>query len=171
MRVQPASIDDLPAIHAAYERGRAIERAQGVAPWPPFSDAALVAEMEAQGLFSVFDGPTFAGVFSIADADPIIWGARERGEHVYLHRIARSPDWTGRGLTEAALAWAEERCRALGRIGVRLDTWADNAAIIAHYVRLGFTPVDQCTLPADPRLSVHYHGLTLLLLERPCAGR
>ena len=167
LRVQPAGADDLPAVHAAYAEGREIQRARGVAnPWPEFTDAALLAEIAAGRLHCVHDGATLAGVFSLTDADPVIWGELERGAHLYLHRISRAAGWRGRGLTEAAVAWAEARRRAMGREGLRLDTWADNARMIAHYEALGFVRVGRCRLGADPRLSEHYHGTELALLER-----
>jgi hypothetical protein len=38
------------------------------------------------------------GTFVIAYEDAAVWGDRDRGAHVYLHRIARSPSSTSRGL-------------------------------------------------------------------------
>jgi predicted acetyltransferase/GNAT superfamily N-acetyltransferase len=170
LRVEPATAADLPAIHSAYEAGRAIQRAQGFAVWPDFPDASVLAEIAAGNLLRVMDGATTAGVFSVTYEDPAIWGDRERGAHVYLHRIARAPGFAGRGLIDVVLAWARERCRALGRAGVRMDTWADNAALIDYYGRFGFTPVGRVRLAADPRLHPLYHGLELALLEEPCAA-
>ena len=170
LRVEPARIDDLAAVHAAYAHGRALQRAGGVtAVWPEFTDDALLAEIAAGELLRVVDGATLAGVFTVTDADPLIWWELERGAHLYLHRIARAAGWKGRGLTEAVVDWAEARCRALGREGLRLDTWADNAVMLAHYERLGFVVVGRHRLKAAPRLLVHYHGLDLALLERGCS--
>ena len=170
MRVEPAVADDLAAIRATYADARDIQRARGAATaWPEFADAAILAEIADGHLFRIVDGDTLAGVFSIAVADPAIWREMERGAHVYLHRIARAAGWSGRGLTEAVLAWAESRCREMGREGLRLDTWADNPAIIAHYERLGFTLVGRVRMEADPRLAAHYHGLELALMERAIA--
>lgn len=167
LRIEPATAADLPDIHAAYAAGRAIQRAQGFAVWPEFTDGSVLAEIAAGGLQRVVDGATTAGVFSVTYEDPAIWGELDRGAHVYLHRIARAPGYAGRGLMDAVLAWARERCRALGRAGLRMDTWADNATLIAYYGRLGFTVVGRRRLDADPRLHPLYHGLELALLEEP----
>lgn len=170
LRVEHARAADLAAIHAAYAHGRALQLAGGVkVPWPGFADEALLAEIAAGGLLCIRDGATLAGVFSVTEADPAIWWELESGAHLYLHRISRAAGWPGRGLTEAAVDWADARCRALGREGLRLDTWADNRTMVAHYERLGFVVVGHHRLPADPRLSVHYHGLELALLERRLA--
>ncbi|GJG86261.1 hypothetical protein tb265_14420 [Gemmatimonadetes bacterium T265] len=185
MRVEPARPADLPAVQAAYAAARALQRARGAAVWPDFPDAGVLAEVGAGRLLRVLDddrvagaADTLAGVFSVTYEDAAIWGARERGAHVYLHRVARAafrggaPSGagpSGRGLFGAVLAWADAHARAMGRAGVRVDTWADNAALVGYYERAGFARVGGRRLPADPRLPAHYHGLKVALLEHPCA--
>ena len=166
MRIVPATPEHLPAIRGAYADARAIQQAQGGEVWLPFPDVAILAEIEAGHLFRVLDGDTLAGVFTVAYEDPLIWGEQERGAHIYLHRIARAKAYPGRGLLGAVLAWARAECRSLGREGLRMDTWASNAALIAYYERAGFTFVGRRRTPADPRLPAHYHGTELALLEQ-----
>lgn len=169
MRVELATVAVLPDVHMAYQAGRATQHRQQSPVWPPFSDAAIMREIEAGSLYCVRDGSGLAGVFSMLDADPIIWGAAERGEHLYLHRIARASSHPGRGLIAAVLDWAFEQCARRGRCGLRMDTWASNEALVALYVARGFHLVDTRVMPADPRLSAHYHGIELALLEARCA--
>ncbi len=168
LRVEPATVADLGAIREAYTAGRAVQRTQGSSVWPEFSDAAIAREIDSGSLFRVMDAERLAGVFSLVLADLAIWGEMERGEHLYLHRISRAPSHQGGGLVRVILAWADERCRALGRAGLRMDTWATNAPLIGYYEQLGFRLVGRRLMPADPRLSPHYHGIELALLERPC---
>jgi ribosomal protein S18 acetylase RimI-like enzyme len=169
MRVEPAAPAHLPDVRDAYAAGRAIQRSRAGTVWPEFTDAAILLEVERGCLFRVLDGDRLAGVFSVAYEDPAIWGERERGAHVYLHRIARAAAHPGGGLLDAVLAWGRARCRALGRAGVRMDTWASNEALIAYYERAGFRLVGRRRLPADPRLPPHYHGIEVALLEEPRA--
>jgi ribosomal protein S18 acetylase RimI-like enzyme len=168
MRVEPARPDHLPAVQAAYDDARTIQRAQGGVLWPEFSDAAVLAEIDRGHLLRVLEGDTLVGVFSVAYADPAIWGELEHGAHIYLHRIARAASYSGRGLLDAVLTWARGRCQALGRAGLRMDTWASNSALIAHYQRRGFRLVGRRRLGRDPRLPPHYHGIEVALLEEPC---
>lgn len=168
MRVEPAQPDDLAAVHAAYADARSIQRERGGVPWPEFTDAAILTEVHAGHLLRVLEGDTLVGIFSVAHEDPAIWGDDERGEHIYLHRIARAAACPGHGLLDAVLAWARNQCRTLGRAGLRMDTWASNAALIAYYQRHGFRLVARRRLAADPRLPTHYHGIELALLEEPC---
>jgi ribosomal protein S18 acetylase RimI-like enzyme len=172
MRVEPATPADLPTVRAAYAEGRRMQREQGSTVWPEFPDSAILDEIAAGRLLRVVDDESdddaVVGVFSVADADPAIWADHERGAHVYLHRIARTADYRGRGLIDAVLAWAHARCAALGREGVRMDTWASNAALIGYYQRLGFRLLERRRIAPDPRLPPHYHGIELALLEQPC---
>ncbi len=165
MHVARAHPDHLPAVRATYADARAIQREQGGVLWPEFPDYAILAEMASGNLHRVLDGHTLAGVFSVAYEDPAIWGERERGTHIYLHRIARTSTYSGRGLLDAVLHWARARCRTLERAGLRMDTWASNSALITYYARHGFELVGRHRLAADPRLPEHYHGLEVALLE------
>jgi GNAT superfamily N-acetyltransferase len=167
MTVEPATPDDLPGVRAAYAYAREIQREQGAILWPEFSDASILAEVRAGRLFRVMNGESLVGVFSLAHADEAIWGELERGEHLYLHRIARAATYPGRGLLATVLAWARARRDALGRIGLRMDTWASNEALVRVYVGLGFRVVGRRRIGADPRLPPHYHGEQFTLLEEP----
>lgn len=151
-----------------YAHGRAVQRAQRSITWPEFPDDVILAEMKAGKLFRIVTDAELAGIFSVAYEDGAIWGPLERGAHIYLHRIARAAGTASGGLIDAVLAWAEARCAQLGREGLRLDTWASNAALIAFYERRGFHLVGERTLGADPQLAAHYHGNTFALLERRC---
>jgi ribosomal protein S18 acetylase RimI-like enzyme len=169
-RVESAHPEHLSAIRAAYTDARALQREQGAPLWPEFTDAAILAEIEAGHLFRVLEGDVMAGVFSVAYEDPAIWGERERGAHIYLHRIARVATYSGRGLLGAVLAWGRTRCAELGRSGLRMDTWASNTALVAYYERHGFRLVERRAIGSDARLPSHYHGLELALLEEDAAA-
>lgn len=168
IRIEPATAHDLAAVHAAYAAGRRIQRAKQTVVWPEFADHAILCEIAAGHLLCVVDGDSLAGIFSVAYEDAAIWGAHERGAHIYLHRIARAPHYHERGLIDAVLTWAHARCVALAREGLRMDTWASNDVLIAYYVRRGFRLVGEQQMSADPRLLAHYHGIVLALLEQPC---
>ena len=63
------------------------------------------------------------------------------------------------------LEWVADHCRSLGRAGVRIDTWAANAALIDFYERRGFRLVGHRSIGVDPRLPPHYHDGEFALLE------
>jgi len=171
VRIEPATPSDLAEIRAVYAHGREVQRVLHSIVWPEFEDERILAEIEGRNLFRIMTDAGLAGIFSVAYEDGAIWGPLERGAHVYLHRIARAPGVAGGRLVDVVLAWGEAQCARLDREGLRLDTWANNTALIAFYERRGFTLVAERTLDADPRLAAHYHGNTFALLERRRATR
>jgi ribosomal protein S18 acetylase RimI-like enzyme len=169
MQIQPATSADLPAIRAAYAHGRAMQRESGSELWPEFPDTAILAEINSGGLLRVLDGNALVGVFTAVFEDAALWGDRERHAHIYLHRIARTSTYSGRGLVDAVLAWAQARGEELGLEGLRMDTWASNEALIAYYGKRGFTLVGRTRISNDSPLP-HYRGLELALMERPLSN-
>lgn len=167
MRVEAATRNDLGDVRAAYAAAREIQRQQGGIQWPPFPDASILAEVDRGHLLRVMNGAVMGGVFSIAHRDDPIWGEYERGEHLYLHRIARAAGYPGRGLLDTVLAWSRTHGRALGWVGLRMDTWASNHALVDLYRRYGFHVVAQRRIGIEPRLPTHYHGNEFTLLEVP----
>lgn len=163
--IEPAKSRDLPEIRAAYAHARAYQHGRSPSHWPEFSNASILAEVDAGRLFKITEGAALVGIFSVADEDAAIWAELERGEHLYLHRIARAATYPGRGLFPAVLTWARGRCAALGRAGLRMDTWADNAGLIAYYERHGFRVVGHRHIGEDPRLPPHYHRRAFTLLQ------
>ena len=167
MNVELASLDDLPGIQAAYTEGRRRQRERGNVVWPEFSDASLRAEVRARKLFRVAHGDEMVGTFAITYEDPVVWGERERGAHVYLHRIARGPSGASRGLLSCIVGWACAHSRELRREGIRMDTAAESRQLVEYYEQTGFVVVDRRVI-ADPSLPAHYDGREVALLEMTC---
>lgn len=165
MRVESATLSDLPAVRAVYADATEIQRQQGAILWPEFPRQLTITEIEMGRLFRVMDGDALAGVFSVAYDDEAIWGEHECGEHIYLHRIARAVTYPGRGIMGPILEWAWAECRRLGRAGLRIDTWASNQALIDFYERQGFHLIGVRRIGIEPRLPPHYQGEELALLE------
>ena len=171
LRVTSASLENLEAVRAIYADGRITQRSQGSTVWPEFSDDAIRREIDGHLLFLILAGDELAGVFSVAYEDGAIWRERECGAHVYLHRIVRAHAYRGGGIIDAVLEWARGQCRALGRAGLRMDTWANNTQLINYYRKLGFDLVGTQRIDTDSRLPAHYHGLEFALLEQSCIAQ
>ena len=168
MHVEPASIGDLSRIQEAYAEGRRRQQERGTLVWPEFSDASLLAEVQARKLLRVMDNDAMVGTFAIAYEDQAVWGDRERGAHVYLHRIARSPSGTSRGLLHSVVDWACAHSRELKREGIRMDTAAASSQLVAYYEQAGFVVVGRHVIGPDPTLPTHYHGTEVALFEMTC---
>jgi hypothetical protein len=168
MNIEPASVGDLPRIQAAYAEGRRKQQERGTLVWPEFSDASLIAEIQAQQLFRVMDNDGMVGTFAISYDDQAVWGDRDRGAHVYLHRISRSPSGTSPGLLRSVIDWACTHSRALQREGIRMDTAAASGQLVAYYEQAGFAVVGRHVIGPDPMLPSHYHGTEVALFEMTC---
>ena len=169
MNIEPASIGDLSRIQEAYAEGRRIQTERGTLVWPEFSDALLTAEVRERKLLRVMDNDAMVGTFAIAYEDQAVWGDRERGAHVYLHRIARSPSPASRGLLHRVVDWARSHSRQLQREGIRMDMAAASSQLVAYYERAGFVVVGRHVIGPDPDLPAHYHGTEVVLLEMNCS--
>lgn len=167
MEVMAATGRDLPAVQAAYAHARALQAARGVVAWPEFTPASIVAEIDDGRVLMVRDDGVLRGVFTVAYADSAIWAEREIGRHLYIHRMARSTDARVGGLVAAAVDWAAAQVRERGWAGVRMDTWATNAVLIAAYQSAGFTLLGTRRVPPGTGLPLHYDGLEVALLEMP----
>ena len=165
LHIDRATPSDLADIQAAYTHGRTMQLALSDSAWPGFTDEQVLGEMSRGELYCIRDGATLTGIFSMVENDAAIWDTRELDQHLYLHHITRAPHFAGRGLFDALVRWAHAEARRRGRSGLRMDTWATNETLLRYYTSRGFTMIGTKRMPADPRLSPHYHGIELALLE------
>jgi GNAT superfamily N-acetyltransferase len=106
-----------------------------------------------------------AGFFSVALSDAQIWGDKEQGNAIYIHRMCVNPDRKGTDFTRTVLAWACEHAFSLGRTFVRMDTWGDNQRLVEYYTRCGFGYIGDRQLGVVPDLPAHYSNTRLALFE------
>lgn len=165
LHIGAATPSDLQAIHAAYRHGRTMQLALSNVAWPGFTDEQIVREMELGHLYAIRQHKIVIGIFSMIEDDSLLWESLECGAHLYLHRITRAPEYDGTGLFDVLVRWAHRECLRRGRVGLRMDTWASNETLLRYYRSRGFALIGVKRIPADERLSPHYHGIELALLE------
>jgi len=134
--------------------------------WPSYPERQIRGEIQAGLHFSVFmpDG-ILAGYFSLALSDKLIWGEKERGDAIYIHRMCVNPDRKGNNLTTAVLAWAYGYALGSGRKFIRMDTWGDNQRLVNYYITCGFQHIENRRLGSVPDLPPHYSNANLALFE------
>ncbi len=112
---------------------------QWAAVWPPAErHQASIRERIARGwCYLAWRGGEVAGTLTLQPADPSVWGDDD-GAALYVHGLAISRAWAGHGIGRAMLGWAEREVVACGRLWLRLDCIASNAALRAYYQRAGF---------------------------------
>jgi len=83
-------------------------------------------------------GAEAAGTVRFQLEDREFW-PDDPGDHAaYIHRLAVRRKFAGGAVSQALLAWALERTRALGRRVLRLDCDADRGRLRVVYERFGF---------------------------------
>jgi GNAT superfamily N-acetyltransferase len=134
--------------------------------WPSYPEQRIKDEIHAGLHFSVvMPDDVLAGYFSIALSDELIWGEKERGDAIYIHRIGVSPDRKGNNLTTHILSWAYGYALVAGQKFIRMDTWGDNQRLVSYYVACGFQHVGNRQLGSVPDLPPHYSNANLALFE------
>lgn len=97
------------------------------------------------------DGALFAGrvegalvgVLAVSECIPeyaVSEWERRPAPACYLEAFTTKREYEGRGIGSALLKWAEQYALTRGVEQLRLDCWADNAALCAYYERQGFAP-------------------------------
>jgi GNAT superfamily N-acetyltransferase len=134
--------------------------------WPVYPEQRIKDEIHAGLHFSVvMPDDVLAGYFSIALADELIWGEKERGDAIYIHRICVNPDRKGNNLSNHILSWAYGYALVAGRKFIRMDTWGDNQRLVNYYIACGFQHVGNKQLSSVPDLPPHYSNANLALFE------
>ncbi|HVX40237.1 MAG TPA: hypothetical protein VHB25_11740 [Gemmatimonadaceae bacterium] len=166
MRIEPATLHDVQAAVDAYAYARTVQLAHGSAAWLGFDATAIRQLVDAGQLFCAREADEVMAVFVVLEQDPAIWDDADADRYLYLHRVARAEACHTPGVFALVMEWMRSRCVELGRFGVRIDTWSDNEGLLSYYERFGFRLVGARTMPVDPHLPPHYHGIELALLEQ-----
>lgn len=156
--MRPATVDDVPAIVATLEAGRALLAADGIDQWQDGAglDVDLVTSDVARGWGRVFlIGGQVAATAALIDEpepayDQVVEGAwQTRGDaatpagvtspYATIHRVAVAPAFRGMHVAQRFYARLIEEARARGFAEIRVDTHADNVRMQHVIASAGFT--------------------------------
>lgn len=73
--------------------------------------------------------------------DDLFWTEVNKGESLFLHKLAVRRKYAGRGLAEQMIRWSEARAKRLNKKYLRLDCASDRAGLCAFYESQGFKKV------------------------------
>lgn len=164
--ISPSVPGDVPTILRLYDlASEHMRKAGAVVVWPAFERALVETEVaEGRQYKLVVDGEV-ACVWVVALADADIWGQRERGDAVYVHRIATNPAFRGRGFVQRVTDWAAGFAHGRGLRYVRLDTMGENRKLIDVYTGAGFAFLGMHDVPDATHLPAHYREGQVALFE------
>lgn len=160
---------DWDKIAALFEKAIELQGKNGYKVWADIDRPALKSDIEKGLHYKITVGEYILCIFSVQYSDPLIWGAREKNDAIYLHRIVVNPDFKGQKQFAKVLEWAKQHALAKHLRFIRLDTWADNDRIIAYYQSFGFELLGDYTTPDSPELPIQNRNLHVALLEMKLA--
>jgi len=161
--IVPTTLADLPAIYRIIEDAIHFTRQNNYPVFPYYAKEILEVDIALQQQYKLVMQNEIAGFFSVCYSDEIIWG--EKGDAIYLHRVAIDSRFKGQRQFQHILDWAIAHAKEKGKLFVRLDTWAQNPKLIDYYKGHGFEEVGRIITPDTNDLPETHRKLALVLLE------
>ena len=164
-KIVPTDKEDLEFSYWLFEEAIAYQKRKGYKIWNGYDKAVLQADVRNRLQYKITDGSHILCIFSVCYSDKVIWGERDRGSAIYLHRVVVNPNYKGLKLFGKIVDWARVHARKKNLTYIRMDTWADNPNIIEYYKGFGFKWIGTSTTPDSEELPIQARNLSLALLE------
>lgn len=156
---------DLKMIYHLFEEAIDYIKRNNYIGWTTYDKTYLIKDLENKLQFKIIMQDKIAAVFSICFSDALIWREMEKGDSIYLHRIAVNPEFKGQKQIDKILNWSKKYATQKSLKYIRMDTWAANPNIIEYYKSFGFTHIEDYTTPNTLDLPDQHRNLKVALLE------
>lgn len=166
-KIENTAENDLEFIFWLFEEAIAYQRRKKYNIWKNYDKDLLRNEVRNKTQYKIVIDNKITMIFSVVYEDKLVWGDRDKGDAIYLHRIVVNPEFKGHRLFGAVLDWSIKHAANRNVKFVRMDTWGDNANIIKYYEGYGFTFIGHRRTPNSPELPIQHRGLYVALLELP----
>lgn len=165
MEIQNSSIEDIDFILDLYMSAITYQKERSISHWPVFDREMVVNEIvENRQWKMIIDGEVVC-IWATTFSDPLIWEDKNIDPSVYIHRIATSPNFRGKGLIKKITEWSKNYATENGKNFVRMDTVGENHKLIEHYKSCGFDFLSLSQLTNTDDLPEHYHNAVVSLFE------
>lgn len=171
MQIGNAVLEDIDTIFDLYDKAVEFQKKVFDKHWLGFDRALVETEIAEKRLWKIAEETQIACIFSIAYADPIIWGEESGESAIYIHRIVTNPDFRGRGYVRSITEWAKNFATSNDIRFIRMDTWDDNRKLVDYYKDCGFKYLGVVTPEPSDQLPKHYVGISLSLFEIDLLGQ
>jgi ribosomal protein S18 acetylase RimI-like enzyme len=165
MQIASAEITDIDIAFDLYEKAIEFQKKVFDKSWLGFDRSLVETEIAEKRLWKIMENGSVACIYTLAFADPMIWGADSGQSAMYIHRIVTNPDFRGRGYVRVITEWAKGFAPTRGIRFIRMDTWGDNQKLMDYYLDCGFKFMREVTPEESDTLPKHYRGIRLSLLE------
>jgi hypothetical protein len=156
MEIRSCTLSDVNEILSLYEAARNLQTERKTVVWPSFEKSFLEKEIQEQRQWKIVSDNVMACNWAITFSDPEIWGAKDKNDSIYIHRICNNPTLRGNRYIDAIVEWSRQYARQKGKRFVRLDTLGNNTKLIQHYTSAGFKFLGMFKLTDTATLPRHY---------------
>ncbi|WP_353779657.1 GNAT family N-acetyltransferase [Winogradskyella sp. 3972H.M.0a.05] len=163
--IQPSTKDDLLVIERFVDFAIRFQKEHGFPVWVNFDMRQIENEIKEGLHYKLVNDEIILAFFSICFHDSIIWGKRETGHSIYLHRMVINNLYRGQKSFKYVHSWLKKQASAKRLESIRMDTWQENDKLITYYRRYGYSIVGNVKTPFTEVLPEQHRGLDLVLLE------
>lgn len=156
---------DLKVICWMFDQAILYQKLKKYPVWNGYDVAVLQNDIAQKIQYKIVVNDEIACIFSVCYTDPIIWGEKDKGDAIYIHRIVVNPKHKKQKHFEKIFTWAKNHAIENDFDFIRMDTWADNPNIISYYCSFGFEFLTNFTTPNTADLPVQHRNLKLALLQ------
>lgn len=157
--------EDLEFIYTLFEDAIDYQVKNGYPDWKDYSKESLKEDIHLKRQYKIVINNDIACIFTICLEDKIVWQKREQQDAIYLHRIVVNKKYKGQRLVGQIMGFVSKYSLNLGRLKIRIDTWANNPTIIHYYKSFGFKIIDYSFNPDVPELPIQMRGNKVVLME------
>lgn len=158
MEITNCLMKDAANILSLYESARELQTQRNMVVWPLFDTSFIEKEIQEQRQWKILIDKEIACNWMITFEDKEIWGEKDRGDSIYIHRICTNPNLRGNRYIDKIVAWAKVYAKQIGKQFVRLDTLGNNTKLIEHYTSAGFEFLGMFELTDTTALPSHYQN-------------
>ena len=85
-------------------------------------------------------------VMALSDCDSKFWNKIQKGESLFLHKLAVRRSVAGKGISIEMINYAKEKAKSMGVKTLRLDTIKERCKLREFYKKQGFEFFDKITI-------------------------
>lgn len=156
---------DLNFIYGLFDAAILYQKNNGYPVWPSYDKEVLKRDIADKQQFKIIEEGQIVCIFSICYSDKAVWGKRDEGNALYLHRIVVNPLSKGHRHFSKVLSWAKADAQERSLSFIRMDTWFDNPVLIDYYKGFGFQIVGSLVTPDSEELPIQQRNNAIVLLE------
>ena len=108
-------INDIDDILSLYQSARELQTQKGMVVWPVFEKDLVEKETNEQRQWKLMMNDVIACNWATTFSDKEIWGAKDKNDAIYIHRIATNPIFRGNRYIDKIVKWAKEYAQQKGK--------------------------------------------------------